>query len=378
MSMMGLGGLARRRPDQEYRPAGQGVTPGARSSIFARLVVIFGTGNARGLFVYNGKPANGNPPVFAVVAPGVTTDPYGNPVTAVMQAGIPGTGLTQIDAAGNILLSPASGSPVLQLRPADQRILFYIDPAAHGSLWLSASSNSGTDAFANAFPAGLATFGNLPFTAIALALASAPAFLAQVAGDTNPRYAVTAGGAIGWGPGNAGADASFARAAAGLLQAAAALAVGNGTPVTARTLEVRGDAIASLLNGWHPGAVGTTEETWQSMNGRGYQNGWTDSGTNVPGRFRLVPSPSNCIQVQGSLQTPLNPPDGQVVVNLPLAYRPQVTYPNFTGRCIVPSNAAVQARFNILSNGNLTIAGAAALAAGVEIIIPGGAMYSTD
>jgi hypothetical protein len=35
-----------------------------------------------GIFVHNGTPALGNPPVLALPANGVKTDPYGNPVTS--------------------------------------------------------------------------------------------------------------------------------------------------------------------------------------------------------------------------------------------------------------------------------------------------------
>jgi hypothetical protein len=42
-------------------------------------VVVFGTGAGTGLFVYNGQPALGNPPIFYVTTASV--DPFGNPVT---------------------------------------------------------------------------------------------------------------------------------------------------------------------------------------------------------------------------------------------------------------------------------------------------------
>jgi len=44
------------------------------------LIVITSGAPNTGFFVYNGTPALGNPPVFSVTAPGVTTDPYGNTV----------------------------------------------------------------------------------------------------------------------------------------------------------------------------------------------------------------------------------------------------------------------------------------------------------
>jgi hypothetical protein len=54
------------------------------SEVLATTVVIStATSGSTGIFVYNGTPGSGNPPIFSIVAPGVTADPFGNPVTAV-------------------------------------------------------------------------------------------------------------------------------------------------------------------------------------------------------------------------------------------------------------------------------------------------------
>jgi hypothetical protein len=71
------------RPDQRQlgiSRAGSGPAP-ASQFVFARVVVISGTGEV-GLFVYNGTPGPGNPPVAYIVPPGTTTDPYGNVLPA--------------------------------------------------------------------------------------------------------------------------------------------------------------------------------------------------------------------------------------------------------------------------------------------------------
>jgi hypothetical protein len=47
--------------------------------ITSRVIVISGVPGT-GIFIYNGAPALGNPPVLSGVAPGVTADPYGNPI----------------------------------------------------------------------------------------------------------------------------------------------------------------------------------------------------------------------------------------------------------------------------------------------------------
>ena len=68
------------RPDQALQPttrAGSGPSP--QSQVFlGRLVVISGSGPATGLFVYNGTPGLGNPPIFSITT--AASDPYGNAV----------------------------------------------------------------------------------------------------------------------------------------------------------------------------------------------------------------------------------------------------------------------------------------------------------
>lgn len=85
-------------------PAGQlpiGVQPGVQSAIIlANQVIVFGAGG--GVFVYNGTPALGNPPI-AWMASG-TKDPYGNPLPNSATMGIASSGTF---AAGNQLITPA-------------------------------------------------------------------------------------------------------------------------------------------------------------------------------------------------------------------------------------------------------------------------------
>ena len=81
------------------------------------LIVITSGAPNTGLFIYNGTPAAGNPPVLWAVAPGVTSDPFGNTVTAVLGAGTPGGPSTQIDQLGDVTLTGSGGS-VLSLTPA--------------------------------------------------------------------------------------------------------------------------------------------------------------------------------------------------------------------------------------------------------------------
>lgn len=80
-------------------PFGNAVGEGfANSSIvIANKVIIFGAN--QGLWVYNGTPGLGNPPIFW--ASSSATDPYGNTLTAT--AGLSGTGIFE---AGTTLINP--------------------------------------------------------------------------------------------------------------------------------------------------------------------------------------------------------------------------------------------------------------------------------
>lgn len=57
---------------------------GWQQSVF-QLLIIEGNGPGTGLFVYSGAPGPANPPVLSVVSPGVTADPFGNPVISVLE-----------------------------------------------------------------------------------------------------------------------------------------------------------------------------------------------------------------------------------------------------------------------------------------------------
>lgn len=111
-----------------------GVQAGVTQSVvLANQVIVFGA--AGGLFIYNGTPGLGNPPIF--YATSATVDPFGNPVTPT--AGLTGTGqfmagFTVINTAGIFVYSAA--------------------PAA-GDLIAAIASAAGSDAFANPYPQGL-------------------------------------------------------------------------------------------------------------------------------------------------------------------------------------------------------------------------------
>lgn len=79
-------------------------------SITAPIVIIESGAPNTGLFEYAGTPALGNPPQLAIVAPGVTTDPFGNLVTSskiLMQGNV-------ITMAAGIFRTAAT-APLIQL-----------------------------------------------------------------------------------------------------------------------------------------------------------------------------------------------------------------------------------------------------------------------
>lgn len=76
--------------------------------------VIIGGGPNSGLFLYNGAPGFGNPPVVYAIPPGGPThDPYGNPIGSPIFAvqGSPSSGSLNIDSNANIIVKSPSGIP---------------------------------------------------------------------------------------------------------------------------------------------------------------------------------------------------------------------------------------------------------------------------
>jgi hypothetical protein len=106
-------------------------------------------------------------------------------------------------------------------------------------------------------------------------------------------------------------------------------------------------------------------ETWQSMNTRGYQNGWADSGVGPNGQYRLVPSPANEFEVIGSLTIPVGFAVGQVILNLPAGYHPSAPQP-VAGRN--RSVTGAQIGLDIAANGNMTWQGATAASAAGNVV----------
>ena len=133
----GWGGLPPRRPDQAYHPEAVGAAPGQASpNVIARVVIIYGTN--QGVFLYQGPPSLGNPPVLSLTGPDTTTDPYGNPVTPDGYTVYEPGGVQAIFAglaAGNIptIQVGTSGSSLVTINP-DVSTPFNITNAIAGTL----------------------------------------------------------------------------------------------------------------------------------------------------------------------------------------------------------------------------------------------------
>jgi hypothetical protein len=128
MAVPGLGNVV--RPRQSYPIPQQFVSAGSSTGIISgRLVIVFGP--SAGLFVYNGTPGLGNPPIFWATS--ASADPFGNPIPSTV--GIGGTGTFQ---AGDTIITPSG-------------MFVYNGTPALGNLSVSIASASGTDGFGNVY-----------------------------------------------------------------------------------------------------------------------------------------------------------------------------------------------------------------------------------
>lgn len=97
--------------------------------IVKTLVINSPAGGESGIFVYNGIGAPGNQPILSIESPGVTTDPYGNPVSPVLNIG-PQTGAhSGFDSAGRMYFTDSGGFLRIFIDPGvspdDSQITFY-------------------------------------------------------------------------------------------------------------------------------------------------------------------------------------------------------------------------------------------------------------
>lgn len=127
-------------------------------NVIANLIVI--EGNPDGLFVYSGTPALGNPPVAMIVAPGTTTDPYGNPAASIAQFGNLAGSHLGIGNDGSLFLVNAAGKVIFLGRTTDGSFFWY-NSSGEGPQNLSASiaPTNTTDPAGNSVNAGFQVHG---------------------------------------------------------------------------------------------------------------------------------------------------------------------------------------------------------------------------
>lgn len=114
MAGRGLGAPMPSRFPYPSRPyPSPGVAPSSGQIVRARYVIVFG--NSGGVFVYNGIPANGNPPAYYIS--NAATDPYGNslsPAGIVSQSGADQAALSQ----GQLDLRSGANTASLAVTPS--------------------------------------------------------------------------------------------------------------------------------------------------------------------------------------------------------------------------------------------------------------------
>ena len=149
---------------------------GWQQQVITAPVVIIQSGVAgSGLFVYSGAPGPANPPQIAIVGSGVTTDPFGNPVTSskiLMQNNV-------ITESGGIFRTSAN-APLIQLDGPHDAVLIY-DAAAFLSATIAPVATN--DGLGNTVLAGVTEYVSISGTRWAVTLAqSVAAFGGTLAG----------------------------------------------------------------------------------------------------------------------------------------------------------------------------------------------------
>jgi hypothetical protein len=261
----GTGGLPVPRPDQVRVYPPNGVQPGSFAGIVrARLVIVSGAG-VSGVFVYNGTPGLGNPPIVSIT--NSTTDPFGNPVT-------PGLDVTQGSISGSVISGSTFEGTDFLIDSAGA--FFYAGTPATGNLFVSISAGSGTDTFGNAYQTGVQIHGlTSGGTGSASFTAAGPFNWTAPPGVTTVTVQATAGGG-GSGSDDTGNPFTSAGGGGGEYASEPALAVTAGN-VYSGTVGAGGTAGAAGAN--NPGgAGGNTTFTGNSVTVTAHGGGGGASG----------------------------------------------------------------------------------------------------
>lgn len=186
-----------------------------------------------GIFFYNGAGAAGNPPIFAVCAPGITQDPFGNTVSPVLNIGPLSAAHAGFDNSGVEYLADSTGTPRIVIDPG-QRVIEFLSASGLGSTpLLTIASAAGTDSFGGgAFPAGINLSG-LPLQAGNTIVNTNGVF-------TYSALPPAAGGLLY----SSGVAAAFTDSAGNAVLAGETLYGSTGSPVVWRALNFNGGVVS--------------------------------------------------------------------------------------------------------------------------------------
>lgn len=354
-----MGGLPFARPDQHYEPPDGAIVPGARSVLRAREIIITpGSGNANGLFVYDGPAAfdsliasitaanvhdsKGN----LTLAPMSIYDPTGSPVivmnfsgegmgwaTAATEAGPWSViGSFQTDHSGDFSLAGTT----FAINVTGLTFVAHGVSISAGGLAVVGGITADTEAISSGQAGGLLlqvtnTTGSptAPNVRITSQTAGDTAFAIRVAGDSFNRVIVddngTTGGRIRAGSGAVAPDVALYRAAAN---------------------EWAGDYAAFNNAG--------SAETWQTVGGTGAAFAGTWANAAAPGvnlKYRRNMAPYKSVHWVGRVTNTVAQAAGsQITAAVAAAYTPSNTH-DIT--CFNLTSGAV-VRVSIGSTGILT------------------------
>ena len=366
-------------------------------NIFLQLIV---GGPGAGAFFYNGPPGPGNQPVLSIVAPGVTSDPYGNPVTAVLVAGNFATGTyTQIDSAGQILIFNAAGNEVilnangLAILPAGAvaSALLALNTLFVANDTVQLESPAPTVAYTQALLNLVGRTGGQGLAQVPATTAFEADGSATVAGGLtadkatiinaggNPLLQVTNTTSASTTlirvtlPNVAGQEAAFAMLVTGDAFSRLTLNLdSNNNP----RISMGGGAVAPDSIFYRAAANlfasdfiardnGGVAETWNAVT---FANGWANAGLEPGMSFRLVAAPDNCVQVVGAITVPVGFVAGQnITTAMPASYRPA----KVNELTVYNANTNAPARITVTTGGIFQYQ-AGGNAAGNTLIIPAG------
>lgn len=111
--------------------------------VVAAVIIIESGPAGTGLFVYSGTPAPGNEPVLSIAAPGVTTDPFGNPVQPILTIGQLSGSHVEAGTDGTLSLVNAAGVTVITLHPSSGKLQFFDTASGVQKMLIQENSISG-------------------------------------------------------------------------------------------------------------------------------------------------------------------------------------------------------------------------------------------